>query len=87
LLYQFVCGIPGLENRKQMRPCIGNPNARRGNRNQNQRNHYCDDERIFDQGTAGAVAPQTQESSPPAHFTYKDPTPKGTGRQELGDPV
>jgi hypothetical protein len=76
----------GREDRKQMRPCVANPNARCGNRNHDQRKHYCDEERIFDQRTASAVAPQTQESSPPVHFTYNGPTPKGTGRQELGNP-
>jgi hypothetical protein len=85
-LYQFDLPNLGREGREQMRPRLGDPNAGGGNHKHDQRNHDCYDEGIFDQRAAGAVTPQTQEPSPPAHFANNCPTPNGIARQKLGDP-
>ena len=83
------CILPMLvrEDREQTRPRLGNPNTSCGNQNHDQRNHNCYEERIFDQRAAGAVTPETQEPSPPAHFANNCPTPNGIRRQKLGDPA
>jgi hypothetical protein len=78
LLYQFDRALLmlGRDGREQIHPLLGNPNASYANPNHDHRRNDCYEHRIFQQRAAGAVAPQTQDPSPPCHFTSNRPTPK-----------